>query len=215
MRNVFFPTTIIDGFFENPDEIRKIGLQQEYSNAKSDYPGMRTRPLSEINPYLFETIVFKFMSIFYGAEGVELSASMYFQMIDKEFGRGSVHRDRPIATAIIYLNPNQVSGTSLYEKKNILIDTVVDKKYESYVTNRKDEKTRNEINDQYNEVINVKGLYNRAVLFDSHLYHAAHDYHGENLDDSRLTIITFFDKINSEKSIYPIQRLYKNAHTIL
>lgn len=216
MKNIFFPTTIIDGFFEDVDEVRKIALMQEYSNTTSDYPGVRSRKINEISGTLFEAILTKFLSPFYEGEGMDISASMYFQLIDKEFDSGVVHRDSfSVATGIIYLNPNEVSGTSLYEKKNILVDPIADKRYFSFRNNRKDKETKNKINDHYDEVVSISGLYNRAVFFDSHLYHGAQYYHGQTIEDSRLTIITFFERISSQKGIYPIQRFHKNTTTII
>ena len=49
--NKIFPILCQDDFFDNPDEIREYALSLDYkSDENGHWPGVRTRPLHEINP---------------------------------------------------------------------------------------------------------------------------------------------------------------------
>jgi len=222
MKNIFFPTSIIDGFFENPDEIRNFALSLEYFDDAQNYPGKRTKQISEIDKVLYDTVMCKFMSIFFKREDIGFNGSLTFQLVTKEFGSGWIHRDGSIATGIVYLsqNSNTKIGTSLYQKKNILMDplmndNLVERKHASFKNRENDVFHRNEVNNHYKETLAVDGIYNRAIFFDSHFYHAAHDFVGENDDDSRLTLIAFFHNISCGGQPFPIQRMHQQAITIL
>jgi hypothetical protein len=91
--------------------------------------------------------------------------------------------------------------------KNISYDdgaSIVDKK-ESYKIESDNVKSRNLHNQNYEEILNAKGLYNRLLVFDSNMYHAAHDFFGSNKEDSRLTLVSFVYELNGDYRA-PLQR---------
>ena len=51
----FYPVTVVDNFYENPDEIRRFALAQpfeychEIKNISYTFPGCRTKDLSIIH----------------------------------------------------------------------------------------------------------------------------------------------------------------------
>lgn len=219
MKNIFFPTTIIDGFFEDPDSVREFGLKQKFVDDHDNYPGARTQKIVELNPLLFKNASSKFIELFFPQQQVSVNLSMTFQIVDSRYGSGWIHRDPGIATAIIYLNKEHtMSGTSLYKKKNVFDDIITTPEYNNVkhaaIKQKTDNiETRIKVNSCYEEVLNVKGLYNRALLFDSHQYHAAHNFFGENINDSRLTIVVFFHEVLC--NMYPIQRMHTNTISII
>ena len=120
MKNVAFPTTIIDGFFDDPDVVREFALNQEFKNSEGEdyrWPGKRSKPLHEIHLDFFQTVVAKMLSIFYDLSSTQYTyeANAYFQIVNKEYECGWVHRDKEIFTGIVYLSKNyENSGTTLY-----------------------------------------------------------------------------------------------------
>ena len=227
MKNLFFPTTIVDGFFENPDLIRKIALNEKFDFKLNNYPGKKSRPINEISQLLYNTIIYKFTDLFFERKhNVAVSADMRFQLINEEYENGWVHRDDGVATAIIYLTPenkNKSIGTSLYDKRNILDDPNtyepnnidIPENKERFLQVKKYTDAKKTHNEKYKEVLNVSGLYNRGLLFDSHLYHAAHNFIGKDDTNSRLTIVICFYEILSTHSRPPIERIHRNALTII
>jgi hypothetical protein len=213
-RNIFFPTTIVDGFFEQPDEVRKFALAQEYYVSDNNaYPGKRTKPLHVINPILFHGIAKKITNLFY-QENIypDFVCEATFHSVGGQYESGWIHKDSDIITALVYLTPNNYQGTSLYRKKDYFSnhsEWIADK-VESYknLTSNSDSLKNN--NAMYEETMNVKGLYNRMFLFDSNIYHGAHDFFGNELDNSRLTIIAFFKKLSFNGSAFPIPRMNMN-----
>jgi hypothetical protein len=123
---------------------------------------------------------------------------MSFQLTDARYEKGWVHHDSSVSsiTAIVYLTPGASSGTSLYLKNDITQcdDSIyIEQKKDSFKTKNINSDIRTKHNNQYYETISVKGIYNRMILFESHMYHAAHEFFGDTLDTSRLTLVYFID----------------------
>ena len=213
-RNVFFPTTIVDGFFEQPDEVRKFALSQDfYVSQNHAYPGKRTRQLHEINPILFYGIAKKITNLFY-QENIHphFLCEATFHSVSGQYESGWIHKDQDMITALVYLTPDNYQGTSLYRKKDYFSnhsEWTADKQ-EAYknLTSNSDSLKKN--NSMFEETMNVKGLYNRMFLFDSNIYHGAHDYFGDELENSRLTLIAFFKKLCFDGNPFPIPRMNMN-----
>lgn len=215
-RNINFPTTVVDGFFERPDEIREFALAQEfYLSNNNAFPGKRTEGLHLINPIIFNSTIKKIFNLFYDTQTkCEFIVEASFQIIGGQYQSGWIHRDDPtIITAIVYLTPNNQQGTSLFRKKNYFMDdyNLVEKKVEAYKKQTSCHESMTLNNEQYEETLNVKGLYNRLFLFDSIMYHGAHDYFGEEKKDSRLTLVMFFNRISAEGNLFPIPRMNVNS----
>jgi hypothetical protein len=57
----FYPITIVDNFYENPDEVRQLALSQQYypaselDNSEGIFPGKRTHELGSIDSDFFAT----------------------------------------------------------------------------------------------------------------------------------------------------------------
>ena len=122
-RNIHFPTTVVDGFFENPDKIRKFALEQEFYVSKgNNFPGKRTKSLHLINPVILNATVKKITNLFYDHDTpFEFQVNATFHLVSGQYLSGWVHRDDPsIITAIVYLTPDNLEGTSLFRKKKLL-----------------------------------------------------------------------------------------------
>jgi|LakMenE01Jun11ns_1017448.scaffolds.fasta_scaffold9689490_2 hypothetical protein len=212
------PTTVIDDFFDKPDQILDYGLNLEFKkDPEGRWPGTRTQPLHEINPPLFKFICNKIISIYFDLDGsseINWVANCTFQKVNKYYKSGWIHTDEPMVfTNIIYLNknPNINSGTSIYKLKNNIIIPNSEftehkiKAYKDLVPIETIEEKRKESNDQYVEVVRVHNEYNRILSFDSNLPHAAHNFFGEDDEEPRLTLNVFFSELRVTKT--PIDRI--------
>lgn len=210
------PTTILDGFFEDPDYVRKFALQQQfYTDPNNMWPGKRSAPLHEINPHLFFHTVDKFLSLFYTRDAIEeYEATAMFQIVDGRYDQGWVHRDSDLITGIVYLNPNPPlkTGTMIYDPK--VPGAQIVNGIEKVTANRDPETHRESVkefrdqnNGQFETSIGVANKYNRLIAFDSNLHHAAMDFFGEEARDetSRLTLIFYITKLVVDKT--PVHRL--------
>ena len=135
---------------------------------------------------------------------------MYFQKSNKHFGKGWVHADVDfLITGIIYLNPIESlnSGTSIYQAKRTGAEPIhSDIKQDFYKGKIENcDVARDENNNQFEETVVVKNKFNRLVLFDSHLFHSANEFVGNDADSERLTLVFFINKLFIHQ--YPIQRM--------
>jgi len=200
--NTYFPTTIVDRFFDNPSAIRTFALSQSFkSDEGGEWPGYRTQNLISISPVIFHNICQKILSLFYTKKQEYFyEASACFQIIDKNFESGWVHKDNSIITTIIYLTPESNSGTSLYIKNKIDYNDITyntDKK-DSYKSGLNNGILRDLNNQNYSETLNVGGLFNRMLSFDGNMYHAAHDFFGDSKEESRLTLVVFINSLTGD-----------------
>jgi hypothetical protein len=211
------PVSIVDNFLNNPDSIRNWALTQEFiPDPKGQWPGLRTKPLYEINPELAESITFKYFNLFFNLYTDESKwvVDSRFQIITGNSGQGWVHQDSDSRlTGIIYLtpNPDPESGTSIYQiinsahppRASELTQTKI-RQYLGEITKEEAEADRIKLNEHYTETVRVNNVYNRLITFDAHLPHAAHDYFGNTLDNSRLTLVLFVKKLYTDQT--PISR---------
>jgi len=218
-----FPTLCIDDFYHNPDQIRNFALSLEYSKQPGNYPGLRTKPLHEINPHFQNSFCSKLFSLFfnYDAELVEWNVTSYFQKIypyseDKNspLNSGWYHEDSygesTAGAGVIYLNPysNLDAGTTIgsivpncninnedYEwRNNLYAENPIDKKeYQHKII---------EHNSKFNKTVEFKNVYNRLILYDSSYWHKESNFFA-NETEPRLTQIFFIDKVTPN----PLQRV--------
>lgn len=212
------PVTILDNFFDDPDSIRKWALQQEYFPAEDgQWPGVRTKPLYEINPGLNEVLCHRYFNLFFDlrlGEPIHWTVDARFQLADKNCGQGWIHTDNDSRlTAIIYLtpNPDPATGTSIYARKNgvdyVSANHLNNYKVDQYLNKISKEEAdpyRKQLSEGFVETIRVNNVYNRMVTFDGHLKHAAHDYFGENSSDARLTLVMFIIRLYADHT--PVSR---------
>jgi hypothetical protein len=212
------PVTILDNFLDDPDKIREWALQQEYlPDEHGNWPGLRSKSISELNTPFFHLICRKVLSQFYdvpNTEELSWEFNMKFQIIPKEYDSGWVHSDETGSqiTGILYLSPNTNlnGGTSIYrDKPNIVQPSYVNNpfKQDSYLNKisiQEAKKYKEEHNAQFEETIRVSNIYNRLICFDSQLRHAAQDFFGEG-DESRLTLVFFVRKLFVNNT--PVSRL--------
>lgn len=197
---------LIDNFFDNPDEVRDIGLRllgENYDcilrDEKNNYPGIRNMVPDDLYDYLKDRLHEHYDSV------CHLSAS--FHLTTRIHGTGFVHTDGGRDHAgLIYLTPNppENSGTSLYsyddfeeynsETLRLFWKASRAKKLdleclEEWQRQKDYHRSKNTL------VKNIENVYNRFVSYPAHHPHAPNQYFGNNLFNARLTIVFWFNDI--------------------
>jgi hypothetical protein len=216
-----YPVTIVENFYDNPDAIRKFALSQKYEfcherkNLEYVYPGSRTKDLFDLDKNLHEKIIKKLISVFHNAEYdlMRWAVSTNFQSVTEEYKDGVIHTDQnTIFAAVLYLTPNAPlnSGTSLYRKnKNFSEDQYKKALAENDARFRAGEiKMDTSYHQMFDEIVRVNNVYNTLILYEGRHFHAAHQFYGKTLKDSRLAQVFFINKIDAQKhSVFPIKRV--------
>ena len=216
--NNFFPVSVIDDFFQHPDDVVKLANSLKFKQSDGFYPGKRTGSLHLLNYEFFNTVVLKVLSLHYNLMSSDLrydNVTMHFQkikpfnkkQINHILNKGLIHQDAHVLLAgVVYLNkePDLNSGTSLYmltEKRSKEYDEkLASKKKEIYKVNQ-NKLTKNEIikyqklikdcNKGFKEVVKVNNVYNRLILYPGSYFHAGN----YEVTQERLTLVFFIKKI--------------------
>lgn len=216
-----YPVTVIENFYESPDEIRKFALAQKYTfckdapNIEYVYPGCRTQDLSLLNKALFDKICTKLVSTFHNAEHDTMRwlITTSFQSVGEEFSQGVIHTDHnTVFAGVLYLTPDAPlnGGTSLF-KKNKTFDEA---KYQQALVDNDVRFKAGEIimdtgyHSMFDEIVRVNNVYNTLIIYEGRHFHAANEFFGKTLKDSRLAQVFFVNKIDAQKqSVFPISRV--------
>jgi hypothetical protein len=180
---------VVDQFYKDPDQVRSFALSQEFIAHPQFHKGKRTDK------------VFRF-------EGIKEKIEYYMNRKIKVWNEYSVngcfqtciagdqlvyHYDTHDYAAIIFLTPDAPpgSGTSFYRSKYNNQIKIIPKEN----NNNNSEIFKNGFLDstQFELVDQVGNIYNRMVIFNSRMIHAASCYFGTNDENGRLFQMFFFD----------------------
>lgn len=192
---------IVDNFFKNPHTIRKIALEQDYfKDAAGTYSGKRTRDLCSILPELSKKTAANILE-YYGESEINYSYQSYFHFTEEKFGDiGWVHQDYETYSCVIYLNPDLRSlnsGTSLFVESPAFNPHNFKGKElrESFINEQDNLNDKITHNSNFIKTVTVGGVFNRLVAYPGMFLHAGEGYFGSSKEDSRLTMLYFFNKI--------------------
>jgi hypothetical protein len=173
---------IVDNFYEEPDKVREIALQAEFSPNDLRFKGQRSKP------YRFPGL----KEVFEKHLGCKITnwenkTNGCFQYCIAE-DKSVYHCDLQEYAAIIYLTPDAPveSGTQIYRSKLTKKTTVDECSSKIFPTGFYD-------STKFESVDTIGNIYNRLILFHSKQIHAAPVYFGNTLENSRLFQIFFFD----------------------
>lgn len=198
-----YPTTVIDDFLPNPDEVVRFMNRCAFEENHPAYPGKRSRHLHILDQKLHNHLDYKICSLFKIERSPNLVSCYFFQRIEPEFDKydernmGMVHADSPCDMGgVIYLDrdPDPDAGTSTYTTKNFAHMTPEanqlwwDLHAGKDIDVEKFKKEYHNYTDQFVETVTVKNRYNRLILFDGTTYHRCPN-HG---DRTRHTLVFFF-----------------------
>ncbi len=218
----YYPVTVVDNFYENPDEIRRFALAQDYKfcheikNINYTFPGSRTEDLSVIHPELLQKCCQKLTSLFHNFDHdvMRWKITSCFQSVTQEYERGVIHHDNnTVFAGVLYLAPNapKSSGTILY-KTGTSFDSIA---YQQALL-RNDERFKmnqpvdTSYHDMFDEIVKVENVYNTLILYEGHHHHAANEFFGNTRETSRLAQVFFCQRVDSSReSAFPISRVKK------
>ena len=212
---MYFPITVIDNFYDDPDTIVEMAHQFKFYNKAemgsedAYWPGKRTKPLGEINYSFFSFSCKRVLGSIY--ESIpRFNCQNVFQKISappKALNTGWIHCDIPsILSCIIYLTKGESHGTSFYKPKKPGPDNIEGHVQRYYDTpkgpNIKPQDYNKGLlknNNQFIKTVEVEGVYNRAIIFDSSEWHGANAF---GTAGERLIQVFFFGKIYA--SCFPL-----------
>lgn len=188
---------IVDNFFDDPDEIRKIALSRYYrysGNNNGGWKGERTFPLrdygstcpccqQEINSnfqseqnFLIEKSekIFNACKEHYNIDDENITITSYFHITTEDtknsmqyFAQEKFHQDSCLLAGVVYLTPD----APLDAGTSILYA-------------------------EENKFVNIENKYNRLVAYESHRIHALSDSFGTSKETGRLTFTFFIHNVN-------------------
>ena len=176
---------VVENFYNNVDKIRKDALKLEYINHPKYHKGKRTEEVFRFKGLKesFEQILGNKIKNWehYGVNGCFQICVGGDQLV--------YHYDTQEYAGILFLSPDAPpqTGTSFYRSKVTLKKKIEEKDTsDTFKTGFLD-------STQFDLVDVVGNVYNRLVLFDAKLIHAATNYFGNSLENGRLFQIFFFD----------------------
>ena len=212
-----FPTSIFDNFYDDPDSVREYALSLEYRNWRGTYPGLRSKPLPEINKGFWQRSYHKVLSMFgdyyHTEDDTNYTVDSCFQKISRfssdpedPVNAGYIHNDEPAdLAAVVYLDKDPFinNGTSLYTldnpssnnelRKPSLVENVLGVSETSNIDDiQKYRESIIENNKQYNLTVEVKNCYNRMIAYSGNQWHGQTNYYMPSDEDFRLTQVFFF-----------------------
>lgn len=196
------PTVVVvDDFLSNPDDVRQFALSQEFKHHPQYHKGARTEQRFHRSAD-FKNVFAKLLDIDisdedwdrYDTNGVYQSCVAGDQLV--------YHSDHQRWAGAIYLTPDAPpeSGLSIYRSKQmggrtvdevmarlspdsiLTPDAVADRMYGGKLLDRT----------AWEEIDRIGNRYNRLVLWNGKLVHAATEYFGHSLDSSRLFQMFFW-----------------------
>ncbi len=182
---------IVDNFYENPDEVRKFALEQDYleGGIGKGFIGRRTH-----QQFLFPGLKERFEEIM----GRKITAweehGMNGRFQISWSGEPLVyHCDSQKWGGMLYLTPDAPyqCGTTLYAHKQTRARTYYDQGWDAAW---KDISGDPHLDGTSFEPVDVLGnVYNRLVIFDASAIHSASEYFGTVKENARLWQMFFFD----------------------
>ncbi len=165
-----------ENFFPNLDsilpQIKKIPLYsvddfKKVNKAHGVYPGLRSEPLIISCPILHQFIINLILQKNILKAGDWHIKSFLHLRLKEHETKDWIHEDQDEYSALIYISNTNLSSGTKLYDKN-----------------------ENVIND-------IKFVKNRYVMYSSNYKHMAYGAHGSSIEDGRLTLNIFFNRINN------------------
>lgn len=215
-----YPVTVVNNFYDDPDDIRKFALAQKYRHCHEIpgnpyvFPGSRTDDLRQLDSSLYEKICRKFVSVFHNAEYdyMRWAISTNFQSVTADYEKGAIHTDHnTILAAVLFLTPNAPvdAGTSLFKKNKTFDQARYQQAIEENdaIYRNKQKVMRDAYHTMFDEVVRVNNVYNSLIIYEGDTFHAANKFFGSTLKNSRLTQVFFVNRIDAQRqSSFPLNR---------
>ena len=182
---------VIDDFYKDPDAVREFALKQDFG-VDGNYPGHRTKSfLNDSLKKSIEDILSPHAGkvTYWGGHGNGDNYTGAFQYTTA-FDRSWIHSDGTTKWAgVCYLTPDApiTAGTGLFRHKETGLRGGEPNINNAFEGNTWVDPT------PYVRIDHAANIFNRLVIWDVKLIHAAPTYFGHNIDTARLTQVFFFD----------------------
>jgi hypothetical protein len=180
---------VVDDFYEDPHGIREVALKENFTANNQYHKGQRTdsRFFVDGTKEIFENLIGAEIENFYSnsqySNGVFQFCTAEDQLV--------YHVDGQDWAGAVYLTPYAPyeSGTSFYAAKGSRV------RHESEFSEALPDPFFGGFYDstKFDLVDTVGNVFNRLVLWDARLIHAANKYFGKDKNDSRLFHLFFFN----------------------
>jgi hypothetical protein len=176
---------VVDNFYSDPYAVREFALQQQFYDDIRYYKGRRTQEQFYVpgTKKVFEDIIGQQINIWeqYNMCGVFQSCNPEDALV--------YHTDLQEWAGMVYLTPNAPfqCGTSMYAHKETKARHISDPGIEVAFNGGYYDKSKFELVDV------IGNVFNRLVIFNGKCIHAASEYFGQTIEDSRLFHMFFFD----------------------
>jgi len=176
---------VVDNVYDSPDDVRRFALACNLKEHSAFHKGKRTDEV-----YRFPGLKERFEQIIgykivnwetYGTNGCFQYCIGGDQLV--------YHNDTQQYAGVLYLTPDApvASGTNLYRSKHT-------KSMDGFTADYKKTYPTGHLDPTQFELVDVVGnVYNRLILFNSHMIHAASTYFGDCKENGRLFQLFFFD----------------------
>ena len=189
---------VIDDFYKNPDEIRNYALSLTYelpeNHGAVGYRCERDKKILDGTKEFFEKILDCKISNGNKLGQWGYSTNGCFQWCNAKTPI-VYHADSQQYAGIVYLTPNAPPscGTSFFRHKKYKIqNSSVFSKSDWYKSDL-NYKEHHLDKTQWEIVDSIGNVYNRLVIFDAQYIHAVTEYFGEDINNSRLFQLFFFN----------------------
>ena len=198
---------VCDNFLSDPYVVRNTALHEKYVTERFNYPGVRSHGVPEsVKDNIFSKV--KNITQDYNLK----IGSTTFQSVKKEFGTGIYHKDRENYICIVYLSldPPVDSGTEICDfhipplidgKKDDMLPDSLDEVQGPYfrdpfnlIKRYRYARVRRKLNSYFTPTTIVANKFNRGLIFSCKNFHRAQNFFGTSLENSRLTLVSFFEK---------------------
>jgi len=205
---------IVENFYENPNKIRYIALQQGLYNHGYQ-PGMRTLPC--FNEEAHDKIVKTVGSFIYP------SGDCYSFQFNTQNDVSWIHTDtcpneiiknnddRSFWAAVVYLTPNAPvqAGTTIYSDKKYNARNMKNIIFNNSHSRSKSEQIIEELSTyssdmtKWHSETKIGNKYNRLVIYDASYYHQSSGYFGDSKENCRLLQVFFFSTKKNDNTNKP------------
>lgn len=133
--------------------------------------------------------------------------SSSFQSVTEEYAQGVIHTDQnTVFAGVLYLTPDAPlnGGTSLF-KPNKSFNA---EQYERCLVENDERFKAGQIvmdtsyHSMFDEIVRVNNVYNTLILYEGRHYHAANQFFGKTLQDSRLAQVFLWIKLMRKNTAY-------------
>jgi hypothetical protein len=183
-RKVLPSFLVVDDFYSDPDSVRAFALQQTLVQHPNNHKGIRSDTVYRF-PGLKERFETLLGTPIHGWEDYGTNGCFQINVAGEQ---PVYHADTQTYAGVIFLTPDSPAqaGTQFYRSKDGIRkpDAI---HHASVFKGGYYDSTR------FEKIDVVGNIYNRLVLFDAHMIHAADTYFGKTREDGRLIQLFFFD----------------------